>query len=72
MALQRTKSARQRYSALKRWRKPGDPELLAAKRDLEAERLAAHAQKIIDDWPELTPEQKARIAILLRPSRGRS
>ena len=67
-----TKHAHARYAALKRWRKPGHPELAAAAKDLEAAKLADHIQKVVDGWPELTPEQKARIAILLRPPRRRS
>ena len=66
------KHAHTRYAALKRWRKPGDPELLAAKKDLEAAKIADRIQGLVDQWPELTPEQQAKIAILLRPPRRRS
>ena len=67
-----TRMTHARKAALARWRDPADPELAAAAKDLEAEKIAAHAQKIIDAWPELTAQQKSRIAILLRPPRGKS
>jgi len=67
-----TRKAHARKAALTRWRNSADPELAAAAKDLEAEKIADHAQKVVDGWPELTPEQKAKIAILLRPPRRRS
>ena len=31
------------------------------------EEMRAHAEALVADWPELTPEQCDRIAALLRP-----
>jgi hypothetical protein len=58
-----------RKAALSRWRTPEDPLLKIVSDEYQAEKLAAHAQKIIDAWPQLTPDQKARIATLLRTGR---
>jgi excisionase family DNA binding protein len=37
-----------------------------ADRDLAAERLAEHVQRVVDAAPALTPEQRDRLALLLR------
>ena len=58
---------RARVGALSRSRRPDDPELLNARRDLAAERLAAYVAKTVAQAPPLTAEQRDRIAALLRP-----
>jgi len=58
---------RARHAGLKRRRQPDDPDVTAAKRDLEAAKLAAHVQRIVDASPPLTDEQRNRITTLLRP-----
>ena len=57
---------RARVAGLSRDRAPDDPELLAARLNLRAERLAAHVEKIVAQAPPLTSAQRDRIAALLR------
>ncbi|MFK4295019.1 hypothetical protein ABH924_000151 [Arthrobacter sp. GAS37] len=60
-----------RVGALSRSRCEDDSELLAARRDLRAAKLAAYVSKVVAEAPPLTNEQIDRIAVLLRPnSRG--
>jgi hypothetical protein len=42
------------------------PEVEDARRDLKAQRLEEHVAKVVAEAPPLTPEQKERIAALLR------
>lgn len=56
---------RSHAAVLARDRDPNDPELLAAKRDYRAERLAIHVAAVVALAPPLTPEQRERIASLL-------
>jgi hypothetical protein len=58
---------RGRIAGLSR-RSPDDPELVDARRDLAAERLAEHIRKTVDGAPPLTAEQRDRLALLLRPT----
>lgn len=37
-------------------------------REVADARLAAHVKKVVDEWPPLTPEQRDRLALLLRPA----
>lgn len=60
---------RARVGALSRDRKPGDPVLDAARRDLNAARLADYIQWTLAKAPPLTGEQRAKLAELLRPVR---
>jgi hypothetical protein len=46
-------------------RRPDDAELQAAYGDLAYERLTEHAERVIAEWPQPTPEQLSRIAALL-------
>lgn len=46
--------------------KPGSLELTDARRDLAAEKIAAHIAKVVADAPPLTAEQRDRLAVLLR------
>lgn len=57
---------RGKLAALSRSRTPDDPELLEARRDLRAERLADYVARIVAEAPPLTNEQRERIAGLLR------
>jgi hypothetical protein len=58
---------RARVAALSRDRRPDDPDLLDARRDLHAERLAERVAQVVAELPPLTVEQRERIATLLRP-----
>ena len=57
---------RARIASLSRSRQPDDPELLAARRNLRAERLAIYIKRTIDTKDALTPEQRDDLARLLR------
>jgi len=59
---------RARVAGLKRHRRPDDPAIAEATRDLAAERLAEHVRAVVDRFPPLSAEQRDRIATLLRPS----
>lgn len=61
------RSPRARIGALSRSRTADDPDLVNARRDLKAARLAAYIKKVVDDAPPLTDEQRDRLAVLLRP-----
>lgn len=61
---------RARIASLSRSRKPDDPELIQARRNLKAERLAAHVAKALSEAPPLTEEQRATIARLLAAGGG--
>lgn len=62
---------RGRVAALSRSRSADDPELVDARRDLKAQRLADHVAKVVAEAPPLTDEQRERIAGLLRVSADR-
>jgi hypothetical protein len=55
---------RARYASLTRSRPVDDPELIAARRNLRAERLADHVRKVLAEDP-LTPEARGQIANIL-------
>ena len=57
---------RARVAALSRDRKPTDPDLLAAKRDLRASRAEQYITRIVAEAPPLTEDQRSRIAALLQ------
>jgi len=57
---------RARVASLSRSRTPDDPDLLDARRNLRAERLADHIAKVVAEAPPLTQEQRDRLAALLR------
>jgi hypothetical protein len=63
-------SHRARVASLTRSRRPDDPDLIDARRDLAAERLADHVRRVVDTAPPLTDEQRNRIAALLRDTSG--
>ncbi|RNB46546.1 hypothetical protein EDM22_13810 [Agromyces tardus] len=57
---------RARVASLSRSRTHDDPDLVEARRNLKAERLADHVARVVAEAPPLSPEQRARIAALLR------
>lgn len=57
---------RARVASLSRSRPADDPDLMAARRNLRAERLADHIARKVAEWPPLTPDQLDRLSILLR------
>lgn len=61
---------RARVAALSRSRTTDDPELVNARRNLAAERLAAYIKRTVDEAPPLTDEQRTRLALLLAPASG--
>ena len=60
------KSHRGRVAALTRSRAADDPDLMAARRDLRAERLANYIRLTVEKAPPLTPAQRDPLALLLR------
>lgn len=61
---------RARVASLTRSRTADDPELIEARRNLRAVRLAEHVAKALEAAPPLTEEQKAAVARLLTPTAG--
>jgi hypothetical protein len=59
---------RAKVASFSRSRAADDPELIAARRNLRAERLAMHIKQVVDAAPPLTSEQRERLALLLRPA----
>jgi hypothetical protein len=57
---------RGRVAALSRSRTANDPELVDARQNMRAERLAEYVTKVVDESPPLTSEQRERIAAILR------
>lgn len=51
-------------------RDAGDPELVDAQRGLAAAKIGDYIEKILDVAPQLTEEQRTRLAELLKPARG--
>ncbi|NUL43753.1 hypothetical protein F7P69_00865 [Cellulosimicrobium funkei] len=44
------------------------PEIVAARQALKTMRLEEHVRGVVDSWPPLSDEQKARVGALLRPA----
>ena len=64
------RTARARIGGLKRSGVPDDdPRYDEARRDLRAQVLTDYVQRVLDDWPPLTAEQRSKLAELLRPVR---
>jgi hypothetical protein len=64
------RSHRARIGGLKRSGVPDDdPRYDEARRDLRAQVLTDYVQRVLDDWPPLTAEQRSKLAELLRPIR---
>lgn len=57
---------RARIASLSRSRTADDPELVEARRNLRAERLADYIKRTVDAAPPLTADQRDRLALLLR------
>ncbi|MBO1751714.1 hypothetical protein J4G33_07860 [Actinotalea sp. BY-33] len=57
---------RARVASLSRSRTPDDPDLVGARRNLKAARLEEYIRRTVDAAPPLTPEQRDRLAVLLR------
>ena len=57
---------RARVASLTRSRTADDPDLVDARRNLRAERLAEHIRLTVEAAPPLTAEQRDRLALLLR------
>jgi hypothetical protein len=57
---------RARVASLTRSRKPDDPELVDARRNMRTERLADYIKRTVDAAPPLTAAQRDRLALLLR------
>lgn len=55
-----------KVAALSRSRTADDPELVEARRNLRAEKLAECIRRTVDSAPPLTDAQRDRLAILLR------
>jgi hypothetical protein len=65
------RSAAGAVGAFARHRHPDDPALAEARRDLRAAEAAEHAdhiRRLVDEFPPLTSEQKAKLAALLAPA----
>ncbi len=60
------KHERARVASLTRSRPADDPELVTARQNLKAERLAEHVARVVGEAPPLSPSQRDRIAVLLR------
>ena len=59
-------SERARVASLTRSRTPDDPDLIEARRNLRAERLALYITRVVDAAPPLSPTQLDKLALLLR------
>jgi hypothetical protein len=56
---------RARVARLTQTRAPGDPDLVAARRDLRAARAEDYIKRLVDSAPPLTEAQRSRLAVLL-------
>lgn len=62
----RVASARAKVAALSRSRASDDSELVAAKRNLKANRVEEYVARVVDEAPKLSRDQLECIAALLR------
>jgi hypothetical protein len=60
------KQKRGRLARLSQDLPPNHPDLIEARRELKAQRLEEHIAKVVDSAPPLTPEQRDRIAAILK------
>lgn len=58
------RSLQAKHAAAVRWNKP--QQVVETGRDLAAARLADYIRRTVDAAPPLTPEQRDRLAVLLR------
>jgi hypothetical protein len=63
-------SERARVASLTRSRSADDPDLITARQRLKAARVEDYITRVVAEAPPLTPEQRDRIASLLRPVGG--
>lgn len=61
---------RARVASLTRSRTTDDPELVRARQNLKAAKVEEYIARVVAEAPALTPEQRDRIASLLRPAGG--
>jgi len=61
-------SERARVASLTRSRPADDPDLVAARLRLKAARVEDYIARVVSEAPPLTPEQRDRLASLLRPA----
>ena len=59
-------TTRNRLVALERWHGPDDPRTIEARQDHKALTLEEHIRRVVDEAPKLRPEQRDRLASLLR------
>ncbi|WP_104132654.1 hypothetical protein [Cryobacterium sp. M91] len=59
---------RARVASLSRSRPADDPDLVAARLRLKAARVEDYITRVVSEAPPLTPEQRDRLAALLRPA----
>lgn len=57
-------------AALERHHSDQPARIDAARADLRAATLEAHIRQVVDQFPPLSPEQRARLAALLSPGGG--
>lgn len=61
---------RAQIASLSRRRTADDPELIEARQNLKAARLAEYVTRVVSEAPPLTDEQLERVSALLRPARS--
>lgn len=59
-------SARARHAVISRHHGATAPRAIEARRDLRAARAAEYIQRLVDEAPPLTAEQRDKLAVLLR------
>ena len=64
------RTARARVAAFHRHH-PGDPKTAQLGAGFKADRLALHIARVVDAAPPLSPEQRDRLALLLRGAGAR-
>lgn len=63
---------RARVASLTRSRTHDDPELVAARQRLKADRLADHVAQVVASFPPLTDEQISRVVSILQAGGDRA
>lgn len=58
---------RARVARLSQTRSPDDPVLVAARLALRASRAEDYIKRLVAEAPPLTPEQRDRLAVILKP-----
>ncbi|MFD4551404.1 hypothetical protein [Streptomyces sp. NPDC058466] len=60
------KKIQSRIAINTRWH-PDSPQIIEDQREYKALTLEDHIKRVVDSFPPLTEEQRARLAVLLRP-----